>query len=306
MRKIIIIFIVIILNQSIVGQAYYSFPKDTARWNCLNWHQWSPSDIVLTNSQYLMQGDTVINGMGYNKIYYYEPDNSFSGKLYIGGLREDSIKNIYFFPFMETLPTPVPISFPNDSSEHLLYTFNNLDTGMVLPINVGVATIKVMDIDSVLMANDYRKRYEIHNSNLLINTEYWIEGIGSTKQLFSCFTYEFEWKDYTLCYTDSTNTYFINSPNGEDSCHYQIPIGINEIGTEPPKVFPNPASESIMIKLENKYGIVNIYNSLGQKVKKDILFESKLELDVKELKSGIYIIEIKLDKERIYNKFVKE
>lgn len=306
MKKIFLIITGLLFIQSVNCQVYYPFPTDTSQWNCLFWHQWSPADIFLTNSQYLLQGDTVINGESYNKIYYTEPDHFSPDTTYIGGLREDSSKNIYFFPYDEYLPTSGPTRFPSDTAEYLLYTFNNLDSGMVLPIDTGATKITVVGIDSVLMGDHYRKRYKIFQDNLL-GYDYWIEGIGSSKDLFIPFTYEFEWFYYTLCFTDTT-TYYINSPNGEDSCHYYIPVGINEINLNNFKVFPNPASKTINIKTseENLNSSVNIYNSTGQLVIQKRIVAPELEINIESIKPGLYMVKLITPDRTLYSKFIKE
>lgn len=239
-------------------------------------------------------------------MFYFETDNPSAGTRYIGGLREDSLKNIYFFPVSKNLPTIELISFPNDTAEHLIYTFNNLDSGMILPINTNNTTIKVMGVDSILLGSEYRKRYEIYNYSLLFGPDYWIEGIGSSKQLFSAYTYEFEWNYYTLCYTDSV-TYFINSPNGEDSCHYQIPLGLNEHKkTITLEVYPNPASESIFVDVENKSGVINVYNISGKAMINNMEVNSELKIDLTAIQPGIYFIEFISDNGKAYKKFIKK
>ena len=292
MKKILLVIIVLMFGHSMLGQNYFPFPTDSAKWNCLDWWQWSPDDIYLTNYQYLMEGDTIINEKTYKKIYTQNID--FTGDLiYLGGLREDTLKQIFFFPHEAIYPDPPPtggLSFPNDTSEHLLYTFNNLSVGMILPINVGNTVIEVVGIDSILIGNEYRKRYQIDNSSLA-SQEYWIEGIGSTLELFSPFTWDFEWSNYVLCFTDSI-TYYINSPYGEDSCHYELPTSINEFETIKLIVYPNPADDIIRISGIDETGpqTVEIYNTLAQLVLSQTFNSFDSEIDVRNLKPGLYFV----------------
>jgi len=304
MKKIILIITGLFIIQTVNSQIYYPFPTDTSTWDCLFWHQWSPSDIHLTNTQYCLQGDTIIDGNSYNKIYYVEPDNFTLDTIYIGGIREDSSKNIYFFPNNESLPTPGPISFPSDTTEYLIYTFNNLDIGMILPIENNTEMM-VIGIDSVLVGNNYRKRYTIQNNNF--GNDYWIEGIGSINDLFSSFTYLFEWEYYTLCFTD-TSTYYINSPNGEDSCHYWIPVGLTENIKSKIYLYPNPASNTIIIKsiAEEQTGLINIYNLTGKLIIQDKLVDSEIEINIERIKTGLYIVEIDYGKRKQHSKFIKK
>lgn len=307
MKKTLTILLGLFLINNLNSQTYVPFPQDSAEWNCLFWHQWSAYDIFLINSSYLLEGDTLLKGKQYKKVYTDDDNANANPPQYIGGLREDDNKNIYFFPAFYTLQGPPGLSvFPNDTSEHLLYTFNNLEIGMVLPINEGMSVISVEGIDSVLIGSSYRKRYTINQSGLF-GYDYWIEGIGSVKDLLVPFSYEFEWQYYTLCFTD-TMTYHINAPNGADSCHYSFPVGLNELEKEVFSVLPNPASNTIRIKnfcpIENAF--ITIYNAIGQVVLQIKLLQSETDVDIENLNPGIYIVEMDLADRKQFAKFVKE
>ncbi|MFK5857287.1 MAG: T9SS type A sorting domain-containing protein [Bacteroidota bacterium] len=307
MKKIIVAIIVLLIFQNLHSQTYYPFPTDTTQWNSLTWAQWSPGDIYLENSQYQIQGDTVIENIFYNKVYYYYSDNPSPYSVYIGGLREDSLKNIYFYPSVTHLPNYSGTEFPSDTSEYLLYTFDSLTLGMILPINTETTEIKVVDIDSVFLGDTYRKRYKIEQSSLLFGNHYWIEGIGSNKDLFASYSHEFEWELYTLCYTD-TLTYYINSPNGEDSCNYWIPLGITENLESEIYICPNPATQTIIIKtnIAKESELIYIYNTIGQLIIQDKIINSELSLNIEGIESGLYIVEIINGKRKLYSKFIKK
>lgn len=306
MTKVSAIVFGLFLVNNLSSQTYSSFPTDTAEWNCLFWHQWSANDFYLYNSSYLLEGDTNLNGISYKKVYYTETDIPDYNPEYIGGLRENDTKEIYFFPVSEDLLTLGPISFPNDTAEHLLYTFNNLETGMILPINEGKTMISVVGTDSVLMGNSYHKRYTI-NQQGLFGYDYWIEGIGSVKDLLVPFSYEFEWEYFTLCFTD-TITYYINAPNGADSCHFSLPVGLNELEKDVFSVFPNPASNKIHIrKFNSEHNVsLRIYNASGQVVLQRKVLKSGDEIDIENLHQGVYFVEITLADRKQYTKLIKE
>ncbi len=297
-----LIFGLFLIN-NLNSQTYVPFPLDSAEWNCLFWHQWSANDIVLINTSYLLNGDTLLKGKQYKKVHFVDGNPP----QYIGGLREDENKNIYFFPFFYTVQgTPGIFVFPNDTSEHLLYTFNNLEIGMILPINEGTTVISVEGIDSIFLGNSYRKRYTISQQGLF-GYDYWIEGIGSVKDLLVPFSYEFEWQYYTLCFTD-TMTYHINAPNGADSCHYSLPVGLNELDKEVFSIFPNPASNTFRIKnFSSKHNVFfKIYNAMGQEVLQSKVLKSEDEINIENLNPGVYIVEITLVDRKQYAKFIKE
>jgi len=293
------------LFQVSFSQNYVSFPTESAHWNCLFYHQISPTDIFVTNYQYTILGDTVLKGQSYKKVYFSETD-LINQPIYIGGLRENSTKQIFFFPYSKIIPTPSAHTFPNDTSEQLLYTFENLSIGMILPINSDKASIEVLGIDSVLIGNNYHKRFEVQNS-MLFGPEYWIEGIGSTKELLSPFTYQFEWDFYTLCFSD-TETVYINSPNGADSCHYSINIGIEENQIGQIRISPNPTSDFLRIEIpfQNKTVNATIYGIQGQILLSKEFATAQTELDIRKLNSGVYYLLIRVGNNKKMTRFIKK
>lgn len=285
------------LSSIVLGQSYTPFPTDSARWNCLYWYQNAPWPGPVTNYEYQLLGDTILNGMTYKKIYLVYTDESSFATEYYGGLREDSSRNIFFFP--EFVEYNYGIEFPNYTNEHLLYTFDSLYIGKIFTI--GSYTLVVGDIDSVLIGNSYRNRYLIWGG--AIGSEYWIEGIGSDNELFSNYTFIFEWWYYTLCFTD-TATYHINSPDGYDSCHYTLSV---DIPTQKYiRLFPNPVKESFNLEVPVSHGEVIIYNIQGAALKREKIAGTEMKLDVSELASGLYLIEIIGMENRVYLKFLKE
>lgn len=303
MKKVTFLLTVMLVTFELSGQKYFPFPTDTAQWNCLTIASMFPNSVDYINSQYKIRGDTVIHNVSYNKIYYTE--DHWISDIYIGGLREDSSKQIYFYPYSKYLPNYCRTEFPSDTAEYLLYTFDSLTAGVTLPINTGATQIKADEIDSILLNGTYRKRYKIQQQNLF-DYDYWIEGIGSTKDLFAPYSYEFEWTLYTLCYKD-TLTYYINSPNGEDSCYYKPPVGITEITSDYTNIYPNPASRTINLETGTsiKKGTVTIYSIHGQKLFARSLKGSEAEIDISRLENGIYFLEV-IGEEKIVLRFIKK
>jgi len=307
MKKFLLIFLVSMLacTGSLKSQTYQPFPTDFANWNQYYWWNGAPTGQWGVNYQYIMDGDTVLGGKSYNKLYYKVTDTP-TASVFIGGLREDSLRQIYFFPDSAFQETGSPSTLTDYTTEHLLYTFNNLHAGDTLPIHQGVALIKVVAIDSVLIGSTYRKRYEIQNSNLLFLPEYWIEGIGSTKDLLSPFLYEFEWKLFTLCFSD-TATYYINSPTGADSCHWDM-TGLNDtFHSLSFKVFPSPCHDYICIEtdLYSQNPVITIRNMRGQIVITTVNNQKTEIIDVSSLPAGEYYIEIRNNNKMAANRFIK-
>lgn len=61
-------------------------------------------------------------------------------------------------------------------------------------------------------------------------------------------------------------------------------------------IYPNPASDKLSIKLNNvssEPNEISLFNSLGQKVWNIITDESALQLEVKDLPKGLYVVQVK-------------
>ncbi len=307
MKKLLLFIVFGLFYLTMNSQNYVPFPTDSAKWNCLL-HAWGvPGQEYFINYRYTMDGDTLILGKQYKKIYFKDLEDQINPRVYYGGLREDSLQQIFFFPYNTFLPSYTGYIFPDNTSEHLLYTFHNLNVGDTLPINTGYTKIWVVSIDSVLVGSNYRKRYEIHNTKMEFLPEYWIEGIGSTKDLLSPYTEEFEWWFYTMCFDDSIN-YSVN-PYAPDSCHYTS-TGIQTYGSNALqiKVYPSPTSETITIEMASieKSSRVFIYNSNGKLLVEKAISETKTNIDITNLPKGLYFIKLTAEQGMTVKKFVKE
>ena len=95
-----------------------------------------------------------------------------------------------------------------------------------------------------------------------------------------------------------------NFAGGLQLFNANIPVShdVSEYGHETISVFPNPAKTEIQIVLPNNTGAdVKIYDLLGRCMKK---LTSTLHVDVSDLKSGIYFLEICSDTAAYRGKFV--
>jgi Secretion system C-terminal sorting domain len=83
-------------------------------------------------------------------------------------------------------------------------------------------------------------------------------------------------------------------------------VGINNFAVNKITVYPNPVSDVLKFNLSTKLenASINIYNTLGQLVLKDILTQN--ELNVSELPQGIYNFNIVKDGRNYRGKFVKQ
>ncbi|MCX6231544.1 MAG: T9SS type A sorting domain-containing protein [Bacteroidetes bacterium] len=306
MKKILVILLFSFSGITAQSQQYNKFPTDTAVWNCLYFWNGNPNPAAwhYTNYSYIMDGDTIIKAKQYKKMYY--KDEVQNARVYICGLREDTMKHIYLFPRYNYIISPSHPLFPNDSSEQLLYSFNNLKVGDSIAINPGNNSISVISIDSVLLGSKFRKRYQIYYTKFA-QQDYWIEGIGSTKELFFPYTYEFEFTLNTMCYHDTLN-YLINPPSGITSCQYITGISERKTVQLQIQLYPSPAQQVITLELAaiRQNSMIYIYDIQGKMLLKQGIKQTKEEIDISSFKSGLYLIKYSDDNESSILKFIKD
>jgi len=82
-------------------------------------------------------------------------------------------------------------------------------------------------------------------------------------------------------------------------------LAVNDVKKENIKLYPNPVKDILKINIPNNENIseLNIYNVAGQKVKTS----NQSDINVESLSKGVYLIDIKTDKNKTYNsKFIKQ
>ena len=143
------------------GQEYQYIPlvEDDVCWSYCDLRRVGPgaADYEASYFQYQFEGDSIINGVDYKKLYRNEC--STNTERYVAAMREVDKK--------------VFALFPNNDNEVLLYDFN-LEEGGKVYSHYTKQDYTVTAIDSIEVAGKKRKRYNIDNSY-----DTWIEGIGT-------------------------------------------------------------------------------------------------------------------------------
>jgi uncharacterized protein (TIGR02145 family) len=116
------------------------------------------------------------------------------------------------------------------------------------------------------------------------------------------------WKlyyNYDGLYTVDTNKY-----NGYSvRCIRNLAADINEIKNKiRMEIYPNPANTQITIELlqTSKQSIITVYNVSGQELIKQQIKDSKTQIDINNLASGIYFVKLITDKVVEERKIIKE
>lgn len=299
------------LTTSLSAQEYHPFPTHDAVWREHVTMVFGSSNHLTQEYQNFINGDTLYLGNTYHKIYKTGSDNGYNitdGDFtntyvdeYVMSIREDSSKRIYLL----------------GDPEVLLYDFN-LEIGDTLPqifvdtvpamwgtYNVNNFTYSVSDIDSVLVADVYHKRFKLVFDNNQ-GVAYLIEGIGATTGLKSWFygSYLNGYSSELVCFKqDNLDAY----PNGT-SCELVV-VGINEISSENQiRIFPNPSSGVINFdNIPNEPLEMKIYNITGGIIYETKEIQQKQSVDLSFLSKGMYLIElIRKDEPPVIEKLILE
>jgi hypothetical protein len=259
------ILLALLSLQPIWAQSYHPFPDTNATWCDERYDNgWPESNYFYF--YYKTDGKSTIN----DTVYTIISDNYDQVRCY---LREENKK-----VFCRLTP---------DDPEFVLYYFD-IDIGdtVILHQCYGESyTGFVESIDSLLIGNEYHKRYYIQCWEWL--SFYFTEGVGSDAGLMYC---DLPWVDfYGNLYCFSLNdTIYQADGSGEkslgDCWDY---IGIPENITEDIKVYPNPTAEYIFVNYDTDSRL-ELYDLSGRLCRQS---QSKYMV-VKDLEGGIYFLRV--------------
>lgn len=286
------------------AQAYQPFPTGSATWEVLRCFYFYPSGWY-DKYTFTMDGtDTLNNGESFKKIFvtnHHLPGtvhDSIYPTEFFGGLREVD-KQIFIYQVWAS----------TDTSVQLVYDFNNTDVGDTIYTNVlsgnpNLLGHLVTETDSVLVGTQFHKRLLLQDLENSYNTEYWIEGVGSSWGLpFSSFwsitdnSYDLScfYENQEVKYQNPSPTFgFCTPPFPTITC--ELVSGItSEQGSKQNlfSVHPNPASDELTLIINDpdfREMSLNIYAVTGVLVRSLTVNQSQLQINVGDLNNGIYFV----------------
>ena len=188
---------------------------------------------------------------------------------YKGAFRQDIVARKVFFIHSDSVV------------EQLLYDFN-LQTGDSIKTYQGNGVINT--VDSILIGNNYRKRWVIAN----LYEPFIIEGIGSSSGPIDPFLLMPDGPSWELdCFSQNGITYY---PGAGTAC--SIILGINNVIAENQfiRLFPDPFHSTSLLNVSEAFekSELKIYNSLGMQVKKMLINSKSVSLNREGISDGIY------------------
>lgn len=321
MKKLILLFIIVLLAVSTNAQTYHPFPTGSASWKIVRcfyfyqpgWHD----EYTLT-----MDGtDTIHNGMAFKKITisnHHLPgtvnDTTYPTEFF-GGLRELN-KQIFIWKVWSSADTTVK----------LVYDFNDETVGDTIFTNVLTGNPNsfghlITGKDSVIVGTQYHTRLHLQDPNNIYNLEDWIEGVGSSWGLPFATYWSATDNSYDLTCFDESQQLQYGNPNPIYSyCQAPLPVVIcdslvSSVSEQSSKdvsfnLYPNPSSGTITISMNsqgNEKGkiSVKITDVLGQEIMNDkllIITGSSTTIDMNDFAKGIYFMRIEDENRNVVNR----
>jgi hypothetical protein len=283
---LILSFCIFIIN-NVISQAYTPFPENVAVWDVYH-RAGEPDPRYNEYVRYIMKGDTVINAINYNKIYfifytsaYQSPFNyillTISKPVFAFGIRQDvPRKKVY-----RTLKVN------NVTTDTLLYDYDlhigdTVPQTYTSPQNLSAAQT-VTAIDSITFHGKKYKRFQLKGgaSNAAL-----IEGVGNADGLTEPHFGQFEGANILI--------EFCNSDHADCS----VPLALKVEEADHPDLlesaYPNPFTDetTLSFTMEQPKRKAILYNVLGKEIQSYNCSGRQLVIQKGELKNGIYFLEI--------------
>ncbi len=247
MKKFASLFTLLIAGfLSLNAQEYVPFPTQNVNWNIFynGTCEEAPPEKVLI--RYTLRGDTILNGHTYTLLCRERGDTLNPTVTPIGGLREEN-KRIYFIGY----PDNIYNNKFYEEYEYLLYDFN-VEIGDTIYHDQGDGFKSiVLDIDSILIGDSYRKRYMVDNHHAYHQFDEIVEGIGSVisgllghiTDIPTCGTHYWE----HICFRENGVVQYLNPNFDECFPSYLLNAVEDLVLHQDIEITPNPFSHELRI-----------------------------------------------------------
>ena len=301
-----LILLLILLAKLSLGQTH--FIDSTSHWheNAQFHSSWAPDSVHFQDYVYYFNGDSIVSSNQYFQMFRIGTDSivsvSYPGYNIvpiderIGLIREDSNSSkVYFIP-------------NNSSFESLLYDFS-LEIGDTVPYSYGFtncASGNIYSVDSFNFGSQIRKRLFVNATNLRTGGVRIYQGIGANCGLLGemCIYYDGIYPCLMSYYNSSDTIQFINCSS------ISSVIEVENKSTEIVTVNPNPFIDNINYTImKNNYREVSycVLSILGETIlEMKVNTSSDGSIDLSNLSSGMFFLNVIVDEEQTLIRIVKE
>lgn len=266
MKKLFLFYFLLIVFKSSNAQTnvYHPFPDSNAIWNYEMQMICFGGGYTHDYYSIVYTGDTIIGPYNYHRlgtpyVNHFQQGNCGSATTGSGFIRQD------------TLLKKVFLMLPPDTTEQLLYDFT-MQVGDTVRGYIGSYAFPqniVYAIDSVLVGNNYRKRWLVNPYYLI----YFIEGIGSTYGFIIPSPGNItDGPDYTLtCFSQDSQPLY---PDTTTSCEIIDLTRDPRVGKVSATLSPNPFHTSSKLEIRNLNTdpsgfVIKIYNAMGALIRSE-------------------------------------
>lgn len=299
MKSIVILFLILIFTTRTFSQDYRKLVDNSNKWNYLDQIFTTNGDGEAKTNSLFITDDTIIENILYKKLMSRIIRQIDTIIVFASGIREDSInqlvyikepynpeKLIYSFDHVVGDTISKDTSFYGDACQIRFvksigaYDFN------------GFGGKKIEICDTLYHLRPPFEKWEVF-------TDFWFEGIGSFRSVFDLYyignlpTENPE----LLCFWNNGNQIYQNPQ--WDVCEYAIITAIDDNLTKTDiKVYPNPTSARLEIVTLSKIKEIWLFDIYG-----NFLFSTSIiDIDISNLKNGVYILRIITESNEIINR----
>ena len=209
---------------------------------------------------------------------------------------------------------------------------NNISKVKAQYINVGAQEISTTTIELSLTLDDWPAETSWNfldgDGNVLYSGGPYVEGVDDFTTKTEMFTinpdlcYKFEINDSYgdgICCASGNGNYELRSDDntllasggnfssGTTNSFFNGVLSVNKFSNEEINLYPNPASNSFTVKSRIRPDNYEIFNALGQKIKTlKVNSNQDLNINVENLKEGIYFIKLTRDNSSQVLSFIKD
>ena len=308
-NNILILALLLSFSKPLLAQNDSIFPNLRGEWN-IQYHGYDADPFnYLIGKLTLRKLDENFDTMG---LYSYRASHNFE-ELLIAKIYSDSLKVYVKKATNEEIIDNPSIKFiPSIGNDYqVLYNFS-LEIGDTAYFNVvNNAYLTVANIDTLFVNGEKRKRFFLDQ-----NSDIWIQGLGSIHHPIYPIINFLNNCEFCLPFictslmeyqgSSSIDTFVYDELN--IYCHY---VSLKENELKNLKIYPNPLNSNYLtIEIDKNIKVdgYKIYDSKLCELKtKPILKNNNniVEIDLKDLTSGFYIIEIKTDNKKSRQRFIK-
>lgn len=310
MKKIYLLIAGILIIISVKGQKNFPMPSDNPFWTEEHGMLWScgiPAPTGYCSGYYCActmpvyyKSDTTINNLNYNRLY----TRGICHAIYPYGMPPNGCPSSFSYQDPESLFATIRQDTLNkivyileNNTETVLYDFKNIKAGQVYPqtyTNIQADTLVVVQEDSILLGNEYVKKWDLgirYNGTITYSGfASIIEGVGSTLGILANLIPPFENSDYLQCFSMNNIVLY---PDSNFNCDKTVNVAELSAITEL-SVFPKPAKDFLTITTGNVVkgkSFIRITSVTGVEMVKMEIEDSHTSVNISFLRKGVYFVQ---------------